>query len=259
MDGLLKKLNEIAKEIDILGKEVYPELQGDMRDDFHFMCKSFLKRQLTQLGSLVLLEDRDDVILIARSMFEGSLYLSYSLKDKEMCRRWRLFSCVVDIKRMDKSDDPIPEDVVKIIDSLRPEVDKLFKKENGEYQWNWYGDKSIKKIANLVDSHYLYLYETYYSPMSEYHHWATAAFGKRYRLDGSEVVEMHSDEVKLERSSALCMALSSVFSTLKLGSKVLGGNSCHQEKINALAKKLENLEGTITRKINIKSSIHGNR
>lgn len=186
-------------------------------------------------------------------MFEGSLYLSYSFKDREMCRRWRLFCCVIDIQRIESSSEAVPEEVQNQLKYLKPEVDRLFKKENGEYQRNWYGDKSIKKIARLVDEQYLYLYETYYSPMSEYHHWSTAAFGKRYKLDGNEIVETNTDQVKLERANALCMALSSIFSTLKLSSEILGGDSGCLEKVNALASKLKNLEGAVTREINITS------
>lgn len=224
-----------------------------MINDLQYMCKSFSKRQLEQLRSLVLLEGHDDAILIARSMFEGALYLSYSFKDREMCRRWRLFCCVIDIQRIEGSDEAVPEEVKNKLESLKPEVDRLFKKENGEYQRNWYGDKSIKKIARLVDEQYLYLYETYYSPMSEYHHWATAAFGKRYRLEDNEIVKTNTDQVKLERANALCMALSSIFSTLKLSSNILGGDSGCLERVDILASKLRNLDGASTREINIKS------
>ncbi|MCS0333507.1 DUF5677 domain-containing protein [Vibrio diabolicus] len=253
MDNFLKSLNDIAKEVETVGQEIYSGFNGDMRNDLHYMCKSFSKRQLAQLRSLVLLEGSDDAILIARSMFEGSLYLSYSFRDREMCRRWRLFCCVVDLQRIESSDEVVPEDVQKQIDALKPEVDRLFKRDNGEYHMYWYGNKSIKKIARLVDEQYLYLYETYYSPMSEYHHWATAAFGKRYRLEGNEIVETNSNQVKLERANALCMALSSIFSTLRLSSEVLGGNSDILEKVNALASKLKHLDGAVTREIHIKS------
>ncbi|TVL10542.1 hypothetical protein AYI82_05845 [Shewanella algae] len=251
MDNFLKSLDDIAKEMEAIGQEIYSEFNGDMSDDLQYMCKSFSKRQLAQLRSLVLLEGNDDVILIARSMFEGSLYLSYSFKNKEMCRRWRLFCCVVDIQRIESSDEVVPEGVKKQLESLKPDIDRLFKKENGEYHRNWYGNKSIKKIAFLVDDQYLRLYETYYSPMSEYHHWATAAFGKRYRLEGSEIVETNTEEVKLERANAMCMALSSIFSTLRLSSKVLGGDSGCLDKVNVLANKLKKLDGAITCEINI--------
>lgn len=56
MDNFLKSLNDIAKEMEAIGQEIYSELKGDMGNDFHYMCKSFSRRQLTQLRSLVLLE-----------------------------------------------------------------------------------------------------------------------------------------------------------------------------------------------------------
>lgn len=251
MNSLLKSLNDIAKEMDAIGQEIYSGLKGDMENDLQFMCKLFSKRQLSQLRSLVLLEGRDDTILIARSMFEGALYLSYATKDEAMSRRWRLFSCVTDIQRIDSSGDPVPEDLRMLLENLKPEVDKLFKKEDGEYHRNWHGDKSINKISKLVDNQYQYLYQTYYSPMSEYHHWATAAFGKRYKLDDNRIITIDNDQVKMELADALCMALSSIFSTLKIASKILDGEKDCLNKIEILAARIKDLDGTTTREINI--------
>ena len=231
MNQLLESLNKINQELETVGKEIYSDLNGDMGNDLNYMCKCFLKRQLTQLRSLILLKDEDDVILIARSMFEGSLYLAYSMKNIEMARRWRLFSLVVDMQRIQNSEEEVPENVADMIENFKPEVDLLFKKDNGDYHKNWYGNKTIKKIARAVDDQYVYLYDTYYSPMSEYHHWATAAFGKRYKLESNEIIETRSDEVKLERVNALCMALSSTFSTLKLSVETLTPDRVSIKKI----------------------------
>lgn len=49
-----------------------------------------------------------------------------------MCRRWRLFSVVLDKKRIE-SGKQAPEVVLKQIEALLPEVDRLFNKENCEY------------------------------------------------------------------------------------------------------------------------------
>jgi hypothetical protein len=254
MDNFLDSLNQIAKKTEEIGNEIYSSFEGDLNNDLEHMCKCFSKRQLAQLQSLILLEGNDDAILIARSMFEGLLYLSYSIKNREMCRRWRLFSCVGDIKRIEATDDTPPVEVVEQLKVLKPEIDSFFKKENGEYHINWYGNKTIKKIANSIDNQYLYLYKTYYCPMSEYHHWAPAAFGKRYRLERNEIFETNSEEVKLELIGALCMALSSAISTLKVSSKVFHGPNYKPEKVTELEKMMTELNGTVNRKINITSS-----
>ncbi|MND92914.1 hypothetical protein D3C80_850880 [compost metagenome] len=254
MRSYYKSLYDIANEMSILGSEIYDNLKGDMRDDLQYMCMSFAKRQLSQLRSLIRLEDSDDIILIARSMFEGGVYLSYSFKNKEMCRRWRLYCCVVDIQRMENDEtsvDSMPEEVRSLLESLRPEVDSFFKKPNGAYDKYWYGNTSIKNIAQSVDNNLLYFYNKYYSPMSEYHHWATAAFGKRYKIDGNEITETNSEEVEFERSGAMCMALSSVLSTMKFAATILGNNQSSLEKITHLSDKLKNIDGTFTREIKI--------
>ncbi len=248
MDDYLNLLKEMCRQAETAGQEILIDLKGDMANDLHYMCKIFLKRQLSQLRSVILLQDNDDVILIARSMFEGALYLSYSIKNIDMSRRWRLFGLLIDKQRIANGEEA-PDELIKFLKKHMPEVDSLFKKENGSYEKYWYGNKSIKQIANEVDPIFVELYEKYYSPMSEYHHWGTAAFGKRYILDLNNIVETGTDEVKSERVNSFCMALSAIVSALKVSHKLLDGNQI--EKINLLEDKLKNLPGTITREINI--------
>lgn len=252
MDDFLEELKKICLEIDSKGQDIFFNLNGDMSNDLNYMCKSFSKRQLAQLKSLVYLYDRDDVILIARSMFEGALYLSYSFKNNEMSRRWRLFAFVHDIKRINNG-EAAPDEVKELIDKYAPEIDDLFKKNNGDYERNWYGNKSIKQIARDTGEDFVQLYDKYYSQMSEYHHWTTSSFGKRYKLDSGSIIETESEEVKLERANSICMALSSAFSTLKVSSELLGSDNV--EIIKSIERKLVKLEGTTTRKIDITNKV----
>ena len=51
MDTFLEDLKKICLETEEVGKEVLSDLEGDMEDDLQYMCKSFSKRQLSQLNS----------------------------------------------------------------------------------------------------------------------------------------------------------------------------------------------------------------
>jgi len=256
MENLTSNLKEMCLEIESAGMTICGNLKGDMRNDLLFMCKSFSERQLSQIKSLNLIADQDDAILIARSMFEGALYLCYSIKHKDMSKRWRLFSIVIDKQRMDDAElngEHVPDKVKKTINELLPEVDRLFKDKKGKYAKCWYGKKSIKEIAKNVGDEFIYLYETYYSPMSEYHHWGTASFGKRYSIEDDSIVKIDSDEVNLERVNAMCMALSSMLSTLKISSEFFKTKDIAE--IGNLASRFRNISGLTTKEIKITREI----
>lgn len=251
MKNFIRNLKEMCLEIEYVAQAACDNLKGDMTNDLLFMCKSFSERQLSQIKSLNLIADQDDSILISRSMFEGALYLSYSIKNN-MSREWRLFSVVTDKKRLDDAKlngEHVPDEVERAIEKLLPEVNKLFKDKNGKYVKSWYGKKTIKEIASDVGDEFTHLYEKYYSPMSEYHHWATASFGKRYKIENDSIVKTNSDEVNLERVNAMCMALSSVLSTLKISATLFETKDI--PKIEDLALRFKNIPGLTTREIKL--------
>lgn len=256
MENLTGDLKEMCLEIESAGMRICGNLKGDMSNDLLFMCKSFSERQLSQLKSLNLIADQDDAILIARSMFEGVLYLCYSIKHKDMSKRWRLFSIIIDKQRMDDAElngDHVPDEVKKTINKLLPEVDRLFKGKNGKYSKYWHGNKSIKEISRNVGDEFVSLYETYYSPMSEYHHWGTASFGKRYSIEDDSIVKIDSNEVNLEKVNAMCLALSSIISTLKISSELFKTKDIAE--VGNLALRFGNISGLTTKEIKITREI----
>ena len=218
------------------------------------MCKVFLERQLSQIESLIKLDNKDDIILIARSMFEGALYLAYSVKKPEMCKRWRLYTFVIDIERMKKykiEGKDIPSEIEKKINENKEEVDRLFMLDNGSYAFTWHGKKSIRKIASEINDEFLRLYDTYYSPMSEYHHWGVASLVRRYKiLNKYEIEENNNDEIKLEKVKAIMMALSSLFSTMSISVQI---NQCPNsiKLIRKLKGKLKSLQGSTSTEIKL--------
>jgi hypothetical protein len=253
MENLIRDLKAICIEAESLALTMCNTLKGDMSSDMLFMCKSFSERQVSQMASLNLIADRDDVILIARSMFEGALYLCYSMKNN-MCRHWRLFSIVIDKQRMERAvlnNEHVPDDIKDFINRLLPEADRLFKDKKGRYFRSWYGDKKIKDLARSVGDDFIYLYDEYYGPMSEYHHWGTASFGKRYKIEGETTVKIHSSEVDRDVVGSICMALSSLFVTLQISCEIFKIKA--PSKMEDLKLKFKKLPGLSAREIKIKT------
>lgn len=204
-------------------------------------------------GGINKLEKDDNIILLSRSMFEGGLYLAYCVKYPEYAKRWRLFSYVLDIKRS-LNEDP-PEEVKNAIRKQKDEVDSLFLKTNNKgekhYAYSWI-NKSIRTIARSTDSKFLKLYDEYYSPMSDYHHFGTRSFGIRYSCSESSISKIDNDEVNLEIVSALSMSLSSLFSTLIISKTILAPNNINiDSKIKAILIRFQKIEGMKTTEIKV--------
>lgn len=253
MDNYLNSLLSISSQTYEIGQKISDNLKPNLSNDNHFMCKSFCERQLSQMESLIKLYSCDDVILIARSMFEGALYLFYSMKYDDMCYRWRMFAILIDKQRMDKciaNNENVPKEVELFINQNITEIDRLFKKSNGKYHNKWYGQKTIREIAESSDEEFLRLYDKYYSKMSEYHHWGAASFGKRNTINANILEKTNSDEVKLERANAITMAISSLYSSLKISSLILKADA-NNKLLMELESMLKNIKNTTTTEMHI--------
>jgi hypothetical protein len=245
-------LKEHCSKLICLSEYICSKLKGDLDNDLLFMCRVFAERQISQMKSILLLADRDDAILISRSMFEGALYLAYSIKNKEMARRWRLFSIIIDKRRADESvlsGENVPEKVKSIIAELLPECNKYFLKKNGTYCDTWKGNKKIRSIAEEIDVKFVELYDNHYSPMSDYHHWGTASLGKRYSITRDDISVCDTDEVKVERDGALLMALSCLLSTIKVACELFKIGEI--DRISEMEKCLGEIHGNKTNEIHI--------
>ena len=249
MEKHIKKIKDVCVKVKKVGLKINEKFNPDLNPDLNYMCKVFLERQLSQMASLIKLENYDDLILIARSMFEGGLYLVYSKKYPEMCHKWRMYTYVIDIKRIEKIGDnstDIPEEVRKNIEDNIDEVERLFKKNNGTYHHSWHAPETIRSIATKLDNEHnvLNLYDKYYSRMSEYHHWGVASLVRRYKICHTDKIEViDTDELKLERINAMYMAVSSLFITLSLSVQI--NQDVESIKlINDLEYFMRNLDGT---------------
>ncbi len=249
MEERVKKIKDVCVKVKNVGLKINENFNPDLNPDINYMCKVFLERQLSQMASLIKLENYDDLILIARSMFEGGLYLVYSKKYPEMCHKWRMYGYVIDIKRIEKIGDTstdIPEEVRKNIEDNIDEIDNLFKKSNGKYHHSWHAPKTIRMIAKELDSEHnvLTLYDKYYSPMSEYHHWGLASLVRRYKIISTDKIDvLDTDELKLERLNAMHMAISSLYITLSLSVQI-NQDAESKKLIRDLENFMRNLDGT---------------
>ncbi|NMY33033.1 hypothetical protein HBR94_16160 [Pseudomonas sp. WS 5412] len=205
VSGVIEELLSICKDMII-------PMKGDGHDDLKYMCQAFFLRQIDHMQSLVLLKESCDAQLISRSMFEGALYLMYASKDAQVATRWRKYCIVLDKQKIDFSDKrglPVPPEIRAYIDSQLPDCDRLFKREDGSYAATWRDDESIYSIVKKVG--FERLYDEYYYPMSDYHHWGTESVGKRFALKDGKVYL--TKDVETDRASAIRLAISCLLST----------------------------------------------
>lgn len=198
------------------------EMKEGVVDDLEYMCQVFFLRQIQHMGSILKLKGECDSQLISRSMFEGALYLMYAKKDRRVARRWRLYCVVVDKQRMDEADLRgvfTPLDVREMVEGLLPECDELFKGADGEYAQTWREGESIHSIVKKVG--FERLYDEYYYPMSDYHHWGTVSVGKRYAISDGRLRVVDSSVTDSDRVSALLLAISCLLSSADLANFLL--------------------------------------
>lgn len=254
LDALAERLLQLGNKIEIESKAIYESFTGDMNNDLNYLCLCFLHRQLNFLSGINKLQKDNNIILLSRSMFEGALYLSLAIKYPEYAKRWRLYSFVIDMQRIESGDEP-PEEIRNMINSQKDEVDQLFlkTKKNGDqfYQNKWV-DKTIKSLAEEVDQTFLRLYKQYYSPMSDFHHFGTKSFGIRYSCEQNKIASLNNDETKLEIINALSLGFSSVFSTLKLCSTTLISTPEIKNIIKNLEDDFKGIEGMIATEVIIR-------
>ncbi|WP_386694823.1 DUF5677 domain-containing protein [Lonepinella sp. MS14435] len=243
-NSYIEELKNIGNEILAL-KDEFQNLTLDMSDNINYVSKVFSMRQFEQLQAMFDLNDNESIILIARSMFEGSVYLSAFLKDKKLINDWRNYSYVVDKKRFDElkeKEEEIPEEVREKLESK--ECKKIIAGFNNKRSWK--KDKSIKELAKIAEL--THFYEIYYDLMSDYHHFGTKSFGIRYKCGDLNVIRLDTAEIKLESLNAWCLAISSVLLSLK----ILSMETSLFPKIELLYEEITNLPFVKITSINYK-------
>lgn len=244
--SVIDNLQEFGKEI--LGLEAkFLELELDMSIDLNHMSKLFAIRLFQQLHAMFLLKDNENHILIARSMFEGGVYLASCITDGQLASDWRNYSLVIDKQRFDSTDnkDNVPKFVINELDSKKNIIDG-FKNKNGKFHTSWKKDKTVRDLSSIAKLEYFY--HTYYSPMSDFHHWGTKSFGIRYECLNLNVKPLITAEIKLESLNAWCISLSSILIVLS----ILSNKAKNKEltnKVYELQNQLKSIDGLKTHNI----------
>lgn len=145
-------------------------------DAFGFMAAAFFYRQRAHLDSLVRLGDSRDVILVARTMFEGSQLLLWASIDKARAEDWQLFQIIENWRRVREAlgrGEVIDLKLVQRVDgALRLHCDRFrdAKSEDG-YRRHWrHRADSIKRIYESTGDDSGDLYDLYVQ-LSDWNHW----------------------------------------------------------------------------------------
>lgn len=167
-----------------LQKEELGNLSSEM-----LMAYLFTERQIRHAESFGLLKDQPDKLLISRTMFEGALFLAFAIKRKgnEIADRWKLHFYVQWIESANDKD--FPPEMRRQIESNRNNIDRFFRRETkGQvvYSNKWIST-NIHDIALCLDDVCKSMYDNYYRPMAEYHHWSShSLFEYSHVNDGDE-------------------------------------------------------------------------
>lgn len=242
MNSTIYSLFKLGREIVKLESKII-NTTLNMNNNMNYVIKIFSLRQLEQLKAMIKLKKNESHILIARSMFEGSVYLGSFLKNKTLADDWRNYSYVIDKKRYDDVEDKnyVPTAVVEYLDSKKSIIDD-FRRPNGTFFDKWSKKTSIKKLAESAELDHFY--NNYYSKMSDYHHWGTHSFGKRYECLEKNIKILHTDEILYESLSAWCISISSILFVLTLLSQYARDLPLEQ-KVIQLKVELDKIDSLI--------------
>lgn len=175
------------------------------------MAYLFAERQIRHAESFSLLKGKPDKLLVSRTMFEGALFLAFAVKRKgnEIADKWKLHFYVQWIERVNDKD--FPPEMRRQIEINRNDIDRFFRKEipGQEVYSNKWISTNIHDIALCLDDVCKSMYDNYYRPMAEYHHWSSLSLFEHSHInDGDE-------DSKIKRVvGAINSYLISAFSTL---------------------------------------------
>lgn len=212
------EISELLLELSI---NIEKQCIGDMSIDCAYLCKITLLRLINHFKICLNLakNSNSDINLISRSMFEGGLYFFYLCHDQQKIREWRLYSCVETQKSITlakQNNEEIPQDLLKMLEPYKVEMDNTFRKQNGKYHSSWKKGMSIKDMASKTPK-FEKLYNDYYTFLSDYHHWGISSLAYHFQIttDGHNIVAIDSKPKFEMISKALDLANSSLYSILE--------------------------------------------
>lgn len=212
-------------------------IQFEGTSDFAFMALNFTAKQTEHARSVLILGDQLDVVLVARSMFEGlSQLLWASLAPKERPLRWRSFAYVRDWRTMREQEAAglrvaadrqayIAKGVAEYGDSFLTPKAKQARRDGkplppDPYMNKWYGE-SEKNVFMAVGGQLAY--EALYGPFSEWHHWRIGGFGALMKFDEQAQRFQMTPRDASFTASALSSAFQCLWQTLEVLANAVPG------------------------------------
>lgn len=199
--GRIPVLREFADRICALTNEILNEAATNNEDNFGVMGICFLSKQLHHLKAIVHLQNHRDAELIARSMLEGYIQLSWcSIDSDNRARQWREFGRIHNyqiLKRNPRLSELLKEEA-KV--EFRENAENLvhFYRASAKQKIsmgkspppnlfvnNWFGEKTIWQLFSEVpDGTELY---ALYSHYSDWHHWSFAGLARALDVSANDV------------------------------------------------------------------------
>jgi hypothetical protein len=200
-------------------------------DHFGFMCLCFVSRHVEHIHTLDVLIPHRDAGLVARSMFEGLVQLTWASADKSTrAHQWRSFGYIHDwrLLRSRIRPDSIPlsgkENAIIEGVALYGERFLMTKYQNrtaaawaSEYRSptdpfypNWKCGMRLIDMAREVEA--LDLYNELYGHLSDWAHWGTAGFG--LSLNSREDGILYTSTSFPTAAQSLALAFQSLYQSL---------------------------------------------
>jgi hypothetical protein len=157
------------------------EITINNEDNYGFMLRAYLDKQMDHMDSLIKLFPKNDMQLISRSMIEGYCFVKWAGMDDERSLKWRTFIYVHNyrtLKHQEQKGITVNPKLKRDTDEKLQQYAHLFKKKNVKegqdpYYKSWKCTTTITAIANEVKANILY--DSIYSSFSDWQHWGPAS------------------------------------------------------------------------------------
>jgi hypothetical protein len=230
-------------------------------DHFGFMSLFFLSKQLTHAISLLRLGECRDVVLIARTMFEGYFYHRWVQRDPATrALQWRAFVLVHDWRKL-RGMTPDHLDQGEYDRRWKETVERLAEPENRDVLLTPQARKCLANGQPLPDDPYIkkwpdiqmreileeaeaiagvgQIYTDLYKALSGYHHWESPSMTRSLRREESGV--RYSGTNPEEEAIAYVCAIASLGETAVTANNQYGMLPQDElEKIQAEARSFSN-------------------
>jgi hypothetical protein len=196
-----------------------------------FMCLCFLSKQIDHGVALLILDSHKnrDVLLIARTMFEGQCLLLWAAQEPDVRpRRWRALTWVHDwrlCRSRQAEGKPYDAEYMRRAETMLAAFGDLVltprarsSRASGAalpadpYITGWRDGKTIKDVCVKVGAQSAHA--TLYGSFSEWHHWGPVALAEA--IDRGDEGILYEAWSAIDSASALATAFSCLMDTMKL-------------------------------------------